>query len=59
MQAYYYKAALDSASDTGLTVQASPLEQVDGMDLSKYAFVVLNDVGDPGTKIAQELCAYV
>jgi hypothetical protein len=58
-QAYYYKAALESASDTGLTVQAAPLEQADGIDFSKYAFVVLNDVGDPGAKIAQALCGYV
>ncbi len=57
--AYYYKAALESASDTGLTVQASPLERADGMDFAKYAFVVLNDVGDPGQKIAQALCRYV
>lgn len=58
-QAYYYKAALESTSDTGLTVQATPLEQADGIDFTKYAFVVLNDVGDPGAKIAQALCAYV
>ena len=28
-------------------------------DFSQYAFVVLNDVGDPGEKIAQALCGYV
>lgn len=58
-EAYYYKAALESASDIGLTVQASPLEQAEGTDYSKYAFVVLSDVGDPGAKIAQALCGYV
>ncbi len=58
-EAYYYKAALESAADTGLTVQSTPLEQADGIDFSKFAFVVLNDVGDPGAKIAQALCGYV
>lgn len=58
-QAYYYKAALEAAPDTGLTVQPLPLEQADEIDFTKYAFVVLHDSGDPGAKIAQALCGYV
>ena len=58
-EAYYYKAALESAPDTGLTVQAVPLERADAIDFTKYAFVVLNNVGDPDTKIAQAICAYI
>ncbi len=58
-EAFYYKAAMESAADTGLTVQPAPAEQADKDDFSKYAFVVLNDVGDLGQKLAQALCAYV
>ncbi len=58
-EAFYYKAAMESAGDTGLTVQPAPTEQADNDDFSKYAFVVLNDVGGLGQKLAQALCAYV
>ncbi len=58
-EAFYYKAAMESAADTGLIVQPAPLEQADATDFSKYAFVVLNDTGDPGQKLAQALCGYV
>jgi len=57
--AFYYKAALESASDIGLTVQPLPIEQAGNTDFSKYAFVVLNDVGDPGDRLARALCSYV
>lgn len=58
-QAFYYKTAMESGSDSGLTVQAAPAEQAENYDFSKYAFVVLNDVGDLGAKLAQALCGYV
>ncbi len=58
-EAFYYKAAIDSASDTGLIAEPFPLEQAAGKDFSKYAFVVLNDTGGLNDKTAQDLCAYV
>jgi hypothetical protein len=58
-EAFYYKAAIDSASDTGLIAEPFPLEQAAGKDFSKYAFVVLNDAGGLMDKTAQDLCAYV
>src|SRR3954453_18690470 len=58
-EAFYYKAAIDSAVDTGLIAEPFPLEQAAGKDFSKYAFVVLNDAGGLNDKTAQEICAYV
>src|SRR3954447_10440759 len=58
-EAFYYKAAVDSASDTGLVTEPFPLEQAAGKDFSKYAFVVLNDAGGLNDKTAQDLCACV
>ncbi len=58
-EAFYYKAAIDSATDTGLIAEPFPLEQAAGKDFSKYAFVVLNDAGGLTDKTAQDLCAYV
>ncbi|MBV8068349.1 MAG: BatA and WFA domain-containing protein [Acidobacteriaceae bacterium] len=58
-QAFYYKAALEAGGNTGLTLEAMPVEQALGRDFSKYAFVVLNDVGDPGSALADALCSYV
>ncbi|MBV9296360.1 MAG: BatA domain-containing protein [Acidobacteriaceae bacterium] len=58
-EVFYYKAAMDSAPNTGLTVQAAPLEQAASEDFSKYAFVVLSDPGDLDSATARALCAYV
>jgi hypothetical protein len=58
-EAFYYKAAMESGIATGLMLQPTPIEQADNQDFSKYAFVVLNDVGDPGQKLAQALCGYI
>ncbi len=58
-EAFYYKAAIDSATDTGLIAEPFPLEQAAGKDFSKYAFVVLNDAGGLNDKTAQDICAYV
>jgi hypothetical protein len=58
-EAFYYKTAIDSASDTGLIAEPFPLEQAAGKDFSKYAFVVLNDAGGLTDKTAQDLCGYV
>jgi hypothetical protein len=56
---FYYKAAMESSTATGLTVEAAPLEQAVGRDFSKYAFVVLNNAGEMDKEIAQALCSYV
>ncbi|MFL6447613.1 MAG: BatA domain-containing protein [Bryobacteraceae bacterium] len=58
-EAFYYKAAIDSAVDTGLIAEPFPLEQAAGKDFSKYAFVILNDAGGLNDKTAQDLCGYV
>jgi Aerotolerance regulator N-terminal len=58
-EAFYYKAAMESAAGTGLIVQPAPAEQAENNDFSKYAFVVLNDAGDLGQKLAQALCSYI
>jgi hypothetical protein len=58
-EAFYYKAAIDAATDTGLIAEPFPLEQAAGKDFSKYAFVVLNDAGGLPDKTAQDLCGYV
>ena len=39
----YYKAAMESTPDTGLLVQAAPIERATTTDLTKFAFVVLED----------------
>lgn len=56
---FYYKAAMESSSATGLTVEAAPLERSAGRDFSKYAFVVLNNAGEMDKDVAQALCRYV
>jgi hypothetical protein len=58
-EAFFYKAAMESSTETGLTVQPSPVEQALNQDFSKYAFVVLSDIGDLGEQLAQALCGYV
>lgn len=58
-QAFFYKAALESGGNTGLILETLPIEQAQGQDFSKFAFVVLNDVGDPGSALADALCSYV
>ncbi len=58
-EAFYYKAAMESASDTGLNVQTAAVEQAGNIDFSKFAFVVLSDVGDLDSAVAQRLCSFV
>ena len=58
-EAFFYKSAMESSADSGLTVQPSPLEQASGQDFSKFAFVVLSDPGDLNSNLAQALCAYL
>ncbi len=58
-ESFYYKSALEASTDTGLRVEPFAIEQLGGRDLSPYAFLVLNDVGEIATPTAQRLCAYV
>ncbi|MGI9075116.1 MAG: BatA domain-containing protein [Bryobacteraceae bacterium] len=58
-EAFYYRAAMESASDTGLKVRAEPVEQASGDDFSKYAFVVLGDVGELDQILDRKLREYV
>ncbi len=57
--AFYYKAALESSGDTGLRVEPFAVEQVSNRDLTPYAFVVLNDVGELDAQATQKICNYV
>ena len=56
---FFYKAAIESTQETGLTVQTAPVEQAAHTDFSKYAYVVLNDVGELDDQTAKSLCGYV
>jgi hypothetical protein len=58
-EAFYYKSAMEAAPGTGLTVEPARLEQAASEDLSKFAFVVLNDPGDVDAATARALCEYV
>lgn len=58
-EAYYYKAAMESSSETGLLVEPLPIERGATADLSKFAFVVLNDPGAMDSSTAQAICNYV
>ena len=56
---FYYKAALESGTDAGLEVEALPIANAGGRDFSRFAFVVLSDVGEMDGSVADALCAYV
>lgn len=58
-EAFFYKTAIESASDTGLRVQTAPIEQASPDDFSKYAFVVLGDLGQLDQMIERKLSEYV
>lgn len=58
-EALYYKTAMGSVPDAGLVVQAARLDQAASEDLSKFAFVVLNDPGNLDTACSRALCSYV
>jgi hypothetical protein len=57
--AFYYKTALEAAKSTGLVVQPFPIERLAEQELSKYAFVVLNDPGALDDKLVEQLTSYV
>ncbi len=57
--AFYYKTAMESRSQTGLTVQPLPVQQAADLDLSRYAFVVLDDVQNLDAALERKVAAYV
>ena len=57
--AFFYKAAIESGPGTGLTVEPVRVGDATGMDFSKFAFVVLNDVGELEPQLSDALCDYV
>jgi hypothetical protein len=58
-QGFYYKAAMESAGDTGLTVEPEAMELAAKDDFAKFAYIVLSDVGDPGDRLARSLQEYL
>ena len=56
---FYYRAALDSVADVGLTAEALPASEASTLDFSKYAFVVLSDVGTLPRDVEASLRDYV
>ena len=57
--ALYYRAAMESAPDTGLMVQAASLGQISHADLARCAFVVLSDIGTLSAADDQRFLNYV
>ena len=58
-EAFYYRSAIESASDTGLKIEAAPVEQASTDDFSRYAFVVLGDIGDLDQMLERKVREYV
>jgi hypothetical protein len=55
----YYRSALESVSEAGFTLEPLAVEQAGNQALSKYAFVVLSDVGTMPPGLETNLRAYV
>jgi hypothetical protein len=55
----YYRSALESVSEAGFTLEPLAVEQAGNQSLSKYAFVVLSDVGSMPPGLENSLRAYV
>ena len=55
----YYRSALESVSEAGFTLEPLAVEQAANQSLSKYAFVVLSDVGSMPPGLENSLRAYV
>ena len=56
---FYFKAAMESAENTGLNVQAENIQQAAGEDFSRYAFTVLSDCGKLDEPLERRLDSYV
>ena len=55
----YYRSALESVSEAGFILEPLAVEQAANQSLSKYAFVVLSDVGSMPPGLENSLRAYV
>lgn len=55
----YYRSAIESVSEAGFTLEPLAVEQAGNQSLSKYAFVVLSDVGSMPPGLENSLRAYV
>jgi hypothetical protein len=55
----YYRSALESVSEAGFILEPLAVEQAGNQSLSKYAFVVLSDVGSMPPGLESNLRAYV
>ncbi len=55
----YYRSALESVSEAGFTLEPLAVEQAANQSLSKYAFVVLSDIGQMPAGLESNLRAYV
>jgi hypothetical protein len=55
----YYRSALESVSEAGFNLEPLAIEQAANQALSKYAFVVLSDVGQMPPGFENNLRAYV
>jgi Aerotolerance regulator N-terminal/von Willebrand factor type A domain len=55
----FYRSALESVSEAGFTLDPLAVEQAANQSFSKYAFVVLSDVGSMPAGLENTLRAYV
>jgi hypothetical protein len=55
----YYRSALESVSEAGFTLEPLAVEQAANQSLSKYAFVVLSDIGSMPPGLENILREYV
>lgn len=55
----YYRSALESVSEAGFLLEPLAIDQAGNQSLSKYAFVVLSDVGSMPAGLENNLRAYV
>jgi hypothetical protein len=55
----YFNAALTAAAESAFTLQTVPVEQLNGVDPSKFAFVVLSDVISLPSAFENDLDRYV
>lgn len=58
-ESFYLKAALEAAQTAGLTLQTINNQQLGGEDFSRYAFVVLSDVGAVDESVERRMAEYV
>lgn len=55
----YFKAALDSSGESAFTIDSATVDQCANLAPSKYAFVVLSDVGALSPEFENQLRTYV